>query len=65
MLLVPPLVQSTDQMMHNESPSRVPNVAELTSRDAQTDLQGAEVEVLRDFYDKYLEKQLKLDVNLR
>lgn len=33
--------------------------------DIQTDLVGDEVEKLRDFYDKYLEKQLKLDVNLR
>jgi hypothetical protein len=33
--------------------------------DIQTDLVGDEVEKLRDFHDKYLEKQLKLDVNLR
>lgn len=33
--------------------------------DTQTDLAGDEVEKLRDFHDKYLENQLKLDVNLR
>lgn len=33
--------------------------------DTQTDLVGDEVEKWRDFYDKYLDKQLKLDVNLR
>jgi hypothetical protein len=33
--------------------------------DTQTDLVGDEVEKWRDFYDKYLEKQLKVDGNLR
>lgn len=33
--------------------------------DTQTDLVGNEVEKLRDFHDKYLEKQFKLDVSLR
>lgn len=37
----------------------------LTSNDIQTDLSGDEVERLREFHDKYLEKQLKLGDNLR
>lgn len=43
----------------------VTNGKQLTSKDIQTSLDGDEVERLRDFHDKYWEKQLKLDVNLR
>lgn len=43
----------------------VTNGKQLTSKDVQTSFSGDEVERLRDFYDKYWEKQLKLDVNLR
>lgn len=47
--------------------NRVVNVKQKTSKEGsiQTDLCGDEVEKLREFYDKYLEKQLKLDVTLR
>jgi hypothetical protein len=38
---------------------------QITSKDAQTDLSGDEVEKLRQINDKYLENQLKLDANLR
>lgn len=46
---------------------KVVNGKQTTSKevDIQTDLVGDEVEKLRSFHDKYLEKQLKLDVNLR
>lgn len=44
---------------------KVTNGKQLTSKDIQTSLDGDEVERLRDFHDKYWEKQLKLDVNLR
>jgi len=36
-----------------------------TSKDTQTDLFGIEVEKLREFADKYFDKQLKLDSDLR
>lgn len=44
---------------------KVTNGKQLTSKDIQSSLDGDEVERLRDFHDKYWEKQLKLDVNLR
>jgi hypothetical protein len=43
----------------------VGNDKQSTSKAIQTDLLGDEVEKLREFYDKYLEKQLKLDVDFR
>lgn len=42
-----------------------PHSVKLTSKDVQTDVDGDEVEKLRDFHDKHLEKQLKVDVTLR
>jgi hypothetical protein len=36
-----------------------------TSKNIQTDLLGCELEKIRKFYDKYLDNQLKLDVDLR
>lgn len=45
--------------------SKVTSGKQLTSKDIQTNLSGNEVEKLREFQDKHLEKQLKLDVELR
>lgn len=41
------------------------NGKQFTSKDTQTNLGGDEVETLRAFHDKHLEKQLKLDDELR
>lgn len=54
--------QTTD--VDNEG-SKAVNDKQFTSKDIQTNLNGDEVEKLRDFHDKHLERQLKLDVELR
>lgn len=54
--------QTTPTEIEGTKPS---NGKQFTSKDVQTDLNGDEVEKLRDCDDKRLEKQLKVDVSLR
>lgn len=55
--------QSTQTI--NEGINVANGTSRLTSKELQTDLSGDELEKLRQFADKYFDKQLKLDADLR
>lgn len=60
-----PMRSQTTQVNYNYEGTKAENDKQFTSKDIQTDLHGSEVEKLRGFHDKHLERQLKLDVELR
>lgn len=57
-------MKSQNTLVDNEG-SKVVSDKQFTSKDIQTNLHGDEVEKLRAFHDKHLERQLKLDDELR